>query len=51
MGEAAVAPARACGYVGAGTVELIVPAGERGMLSGRLLLPRDEHAAARSSTR
>ncbi len=34
MGAAAVALARACGYVGAGTVELIVPAGERGMLSG-----------------
>jgi len=32
MGAAAVALARACGYVGAGTVELIVPAGENGML-------------------
>ncbi len=32
MGAAAVALARACGYVGAGTVELIVPAAERGML-------------------
>ncbi len=32
MGAAAVALARACGYVGAGTVELIVPAAENGML-------------------
>ncbi|ARQ68702.1 acetyl/propionyl/methylcrotonyl-CoA carboxylase subunit alpha [Streptomyces marincola] len=29
MGEAAVRAARACGYVGAGTVEFIVPAGDR----------------------
>ncbi|MDO8188255.1 biotin carboxylase N-terminal domain-containing protein [Conexibacter sp. JD483] len=32
MGAAAVALARACGYVGAGTVELIVPAAENGVL-------------------
>ena len=41
MGAAAVASPRACGYVGAGTVEFIADGTTR-----RVLLPRDEHAAA-----
>ena len=43
MGEQAVALARAVGYYGAGTVELIVRAPTQRQ---ELLLPRDEHAAA-----
>ena len=39
MGEAAVAAARAVGYVGAGTVEFLLDADRK------LLLPGDEHAA------
>ena len=40
MGDVAVAVARAVGYRGAGTVEFLLDA------AGRLLLHRDEHAAA-----
>jgi hypothetical protein len=46
MGEAAVAAAKAIGYVGAGTVEFIVDASHRGLRSRTLLLHGDEHAAA-----
>ena len=50
MGTAAVAAAKAAGYVGAGTVEFIAD-GAKGLQAGRVLVHGDEYAASGRASR